>query len=216
AQADALRLGGALFVLVTLATVSFDGLSKTFWWLSLGGINPLEYPGRTAVMGRNSLGLLAMWIALVLAYGLVIALGRRLARDPARLGILLGAFVLSILPISIGYHFAHYLTSLLINGQYAALALSDPFERGWDLLGLGHAEASVSFMSDYRSVSVIWKLQAAVVVVVHILGVMTAHAIAVGRYASSRAVTASQLPLAAFMISYTLFGLWLLAAPAIG
>jgi len=216
AKHDALPLSGTLFVLLTLATVSFDGLSKTFWWLGLGGINPLEYPGRTAVVGRNSLGLLAMWIALVLAYGLVIALGRQLARDSTKLGTLLGVFVLSILPISIGYHFAHYLTSLLINGQYTALAISDPFERGWDLLGLGHAEASVSFLSDYPSVSFIWKLQAAVVVFVHILGVMTAHAMAVGRHTTSRAATASQLPLAAFMISYTLFGLWLLAAPAIG
>jgi len=55
-----------------------------------------------------------------------------------------------------------------------------------------------------------------VVVFVHILSVMTAHAIAVEGHATSRAATISQLPLAAFMIGYTLFGLWLLAAPAIG
>ena len=213
---EALPIGGMLFVLLTLATVSFDGLNKTFWWLRLGEINPLEYPGRTGVMGRNSLGLLAMWVALVLAYSLVNALGRWIARDPARLSAFLGTFVLSILPISIGYHFAHYLTSLLVNGQYAVLAISDPFELGWDLLGLGHAEASVSFLSDYQSVSILWKLQVAAVVLVHILAVMTAHAMAVGRHAKLRAATASQLPLAAFMICYTLFGLWLLAVPAIG
>jgi hypothetical protein len=213
---DALPRGSVLFVLLTLATVSFDGLNKTFWWLGLGAINPLEYPGRTAVMWRNSLGLLAMWIALMLGYSFSIALGRHLARDSTKVSTLLRVFVLSLFPISIGYHFAHYLTSLLINGQYAVLAISDPFERGWDLLGLGHTEAQLSFLSDYRSVSVIWRLQAAVVVFVHILGVMTAHTIAVERNASSRAAMASQLPLAAFMIGYTLFGLWLLAAPAIG
>ena len=46
-----------LFVLLTLSSVSFDGLSRTFWWLALGGINPLEYPGRTAVVDRNTFGL---------------------------------------------------------------------------------------------------------------------------------------------------------------
>jgi hypothetical protein len=216
ARHEGLPIGGMLFVLLTLASVSFDGLNKTFWWLGLGGINPLEYPGRTAVMGRNSLGLLAMWIALVLAYSLVIALGHWLARDPARLKATLGAFVLSILPISIGYHFAHYLTSFMINGQYAVRAISDPFELGWDLLGLGHSEVTVSFLSNYDSVSVIWKLQATAVVVVHILAVVTAHAMAVTHHATIRAATASQLPLAVFMVGYTLFGLWLLAAPTFG
>jgi hypothetical protein len=215
-QHEALPLGGTLFVLLTLATVSFDGLDKTFWWLGMTGVNPLEYPGRTAVMLPNSLGLLAMWVALSLAYGLAVALGRRLAGDSTRLRTLLGALVLSILPISIGYHFAHYLTSLIINGQYAVMAISDPFERGWDLLGVGGSEASVSFLSDYRSVAIIWKLQAAAVVFVHIVGVVAAHAMAVKRHSASRAATASQLPLAAFMIAYTLFGLWLLAAPVIG
>ena len=57
------RLNVNDLVLLTLSAVSFDGLSKTFWWLGLGGINPLEFPGRTAVMGRNSLGLLLSWAA---------------------------------------------------------------------------------------------------------------------------------------------------------
>lgn len=46
-----------MLVLLILSAVSFDGLSNTFWWLSLAGINPLEFPGRTAVMGLNTLGL---------------------------------------------------------------------------------------------------------------------------------------------------------------
>src|SRR5439155_16760778 len=48
AWGEAPSFGLALFVLLTLAAVSFDGLSRTFWWLNLGHINPLEFPGRTA------------------------------------------------------------------------------------------------------------------------------------------------------------------------
>ncbi len=212
----ALPIGGVLFVLLTLASVSFDGLSKTFWWLALGGINPLEFPGRTAVMERNSLGLVAMWGALAVAYCLAVALGCRLAGSRADLKAHLGAFVLSILPISIAYHFAHYLTAFLVNAQYAILALGDPFAQDWNLFGLGQRHVTVSFLSDYDSVSIIWKLQAVAVVTGHILAVSLAHIIAIGSFGSARAAIMSQLPLAALMIGYTLFGLWLLAAPTAG
>jgi hypothetical protein len=215
-RTDALPVSGMLLVLLTLATVSFDGLNKTFWWLDLGGINPLEYPGRTAVMSRNSLGLVGMWAALGLAYGLAIALGCRLAGGRIGVKDALGAFVLSILPISIGYHFAHYLTAFMVNGQYALLAFSDPFALGWDLLGTGGRQVTASFLSNYESVSIIWKLQAAGVVAGHLLAVSLAHLIVVERFGSTRAALASQLPLAVLMVGYTLFGLWLLAAPTAG
>jgi hypothetical protein len=216
AKRDALPLSGVLFVLLTLATVSFDGLHETFWWLGLGGVNPLEFPGRTAVMARNSVGLVALWAALAVVDSLAIALGARLASGRVDLRQSLGAFVLAILPISLGYHFAHYLTAFLVNAQYAAVALSDPLERDWDLLGLGHPHITVSFLSNYESVSIIWKLQAAGVVVGHILAVSLTHLIAVARFGSTRAAMASQLPLAILMVGYTLFGLWLLATPTAG
>ena len=216
ARADALPASGMLLVLLTLATVSFDGLNKTFWWLDLGSINPLEFPGRTEVMSRNSLGLVGMWVALGVAYGLAIALGCRLAGGRVGVKDAFGAIVLSILPISIGYHFAHYLTAFMVNGQYALLAFSDPFALGWDLLGMGGYQVTTSFLSNYDSVSIIWKLQAAGVVAGHVLAVSLAHLIAVERFGSTRAVLASQLPLAALMVGYTLFGLWLLAAPTAG
>jgi hypothetical protein len=89
-------------------------------------------------------------------------------------------------------------------------------EKGWDLLGLGHPEPSLSFLSDYASVSVIWKLQAAAVVLGHVLAISLAHLAAIKRYPVRRAAILSELPLAVFMVAYTWFGLWLLAAPAYG
>ena len=157
-----------------------------------------------------------MWGALAGAYVLAIWLGRRLSGGGVDFRIGLGAFVLSILPISLGYHFAHYLTTLLVNGQYAVLALNDPFAHGWNLLGLGGAHVTVSFLSNLESVAVIWKLQAAAVVGGHILALAVAHMIAVERFGTSRAAFVGQIPLAALMVAYTLFGLWLLAAPSAG
>ncbi len=216
ARAEALPLSGALFVLLTLATVSFDGLDKTFWYLALLDINPLEFPGRSAVMLQNAVGLLAMWLALALAYAAAIWLGCRLAGRDIDLTGQLGAFVLSILPISIGYHFAHYLTVFLVNSQYALLSFADPFGLGWDSWGGPHRHVTVSFLADFTAVSIIWKLQAAGVVIGHVLAVSIAHIIAVARFGATRAALLSQLPLALLMVGYTLFGLWLLATPTVG
>ncbi len=59
-------------------------------------------------------------------------------------------------------------------------------------------------------------MQAAAIVLAHVLAVAGAHAIALKRQPAGRAALASQLPLALLMIGYTWFGLWLLAAPTAG
>ena len=49
-RAPPLAPGEAAFVALAIASVSFDGLAATFWWLARLGINPLEFPGRSAVL----------------------------------------------------------------------------------------------------------------------------------------------------------------------
>jgi hypothetical protein len=129
---------------------------------------------------------------------------------------MLGAFALTILPISIGYHFSHYLTETLVNLQYALASLGDPFARGSDLFGLADYPVSTSFLSTYEDVSAIWKLQVAGVVLGHVMAVALAHAVALDRIGEPRRALVAQLPLSVLMVAYTMFGLWLLAAPTAG
>jgi len=244
----------AIFVLATLATVSFDGLNKTFWWLALHEINPLEFGGRSTVMWVNGRGLLLAIISLVALYFSATAIGWWLARryqqqadgtssvnatstdnnpqDPVGYPEFASLLALAVMPISLGYHFSHYLTQLLVNGQYTWAAFSDPFHRGWDLLGVGHFHVTTSFLSHHASVEKIWQMQMAGIVAGHVLSVALAHLLAMrlysgtrglkpsqqGKHAQSQAtlqktVLLSQLPLAVVMIAYTLFGLWLLSTP---
>jgi hypothetical protein len=207
---------GILFVLLTLATVSFDGLSRTFWWLGLNGINPLEFPGRSAVMGINSAGLIALWLALSAAFLVCVWVGRALAGRRGAFWPQAGALAASILPISIGYQFAHYLTSFLVNAQYAAIAVTDPFARGWFESDERMNRVTTSFLSNHEGVTLIWNLQAAGIVVGHVVAVLVAHLITLQREPDRRAMLASQAPLAILMVAYTLFGLWLLSTPAAG
>lgn len=208
----AMPLSGVLFVLLTLSAVSFDGLAKTFWWLDQGGINPLEFPGRSAVGTLNSLGLFGTWAVLAVAYLLVVALGR-LINPALPAGRAAGILVVSIIPISLGYHFSHYLTVLLVDVQYAALALSDPLGRGWNLLGLERGYVTTSFLANYHSVVMIWNLQAGAVVAGHLVAVAVAHILCVRLGGAGWRAPLGQVPLAVLMVLYTLFGLWLLSAP---
>lgn len=205
--------GLAIFILILLGTGSFDGLNETFWWFGLLGINPLEFPGRSAVVTQNILGLIAANTALIAVYGTCIWTGLRIAR--ATIGFIpaFRLFAPSILPIALGYHLAHYLTSLMVDGQYALKAASDPLARGDDLLGLGQFYVTTGFFNTQATVRAIWLTQASAVVIGHVIAILLAHALALHAFGTTRRATLSQAPLAAFMVLYTFFGLWLLASP---
>jgi hypothetical protein len=212
----ALPPSGTLFILLTLACVTFDGLAKTFWWLGLNGINPLELPGRSAVLGINSAGLVLTWLMLAVLYTGAVLAGWRLAGRPGEPAALLGTLALSMMPISLAFHFSHYLTALLVNGQYALVAASDPFGTGRDVLRLGHFHVTTSFLNTWEGTSAIWNAQTAAIVAGHVLAVFLAHELARRALPDGRTAVLSQLPLAAVMVGYTLLGLWLLSTPVAG
>jgi hypothetical protein len=210
---EMLPASAVAFVLLALASVSFDGLSRTFWWLGLIGENPLEHPGRSAVLAANTAGLVATFVGFVLAYALAAKLGASLvrARDPGY-----GYYVLAIVPIAFGYHFAHYFPTFLVDAQNALKALSDPLARGWNLLGARDYHVRASFLTDHGSVHAIWYVQVGVIVAAHVAAVFVAHVLALRRHGATRTALASQAPMTLLMIGYTVLGLWLLSTPVAG
>ena len=202
-----------VFYLTILASGSFDGLKDTFWWLSRIGINPLAFPGRSAVVVQTSLGLAAAVIVLTGLFLICAALGRRLARLDLPATTIFGQLALSVLPIALGYHVAHFLTALMVQGQYLMTALSDPLGLGWDLMGLGEHFVTTGFFYAERSVRAIWLTQAGAVVVAHVWAVILAHRLALRLTPSPGKAVRLLIPLSVLMVLYTVFGLWLLAAP---
>ena len=211
-----LPMSGILLVLLTLSSVSFDGLSGTFAWLSFIAVNPLEYPGRSAVTGSNTLGLLSAFLVLSGLFLFSVYAGCRLVGRQDVFVKASGQLVYSIIPISLVFHIAHYLTLFLTNVQYAALASSDPFGQDWDILGLHHFHVTTSFLNDIDSVAFIWASQTVIIVSGHIMGIVIAHMLATRLFGSVTEATRSQIFLAGLMILYTVFGLWLLSTASIG
>ncbi|MEI9418243.1 hypothetical protein [Mesorhizobium sp. Cs1321R2N1] len=214
--AEPLPAGGIAFLLLALSSVSFDGLSKTFFWLGLFGINPLEFPGRTAVIGSGSLGLVLAFVLLAGVFLVAVILGQRLAGSDRPLAQAAGLLVWSIVPIALAYHVAHYLTVLLVDGQYALASLSDPFALGWNLFGTADMQVEAGVVAGAGSAWWLWNVQAGAIILGHVLAVLVAHGLAWHLHPQPARAALSQFPLTVLMIAYTIFGLWLLATPTVG
>ena len=195
------------FVTLVLASVSFDGLHETFWWLVRLGVNPLEFPGRSAVYGANSVALVAFWgLSAALILGAI-----RLGRPPGGFREAVGPMMLSFVPIAAGYHVAHYLVALVTDGQYAIAALNDPFGNGRSLLGLPDHWVSFGFLATQSGVLAVWTAQFTAIVVAHVLAVLLSFRLS-GNPDHATTLRA-HVPMTLLMVAYTVFGLWLLSAP---
>lgn len=215
-DAAPLPASGVAFLLLALSSVSYDGLARTFFWLGLNGVNPLEFPGRTAVMGIGTVGLALTFALLAALFVAAVFLGKRLSGTGKSLGDLAGLLVWSIVPIALAYHLAHYLAALLVDGQYALVALSDPFGLGWNLFGAAHMPVHAGVTAGAGSAWWLWNAQSGAIIAGHVLAVLAAHGLAGRLQPDPRRVVLEQVPLTVLMIAYTMFGLWLLAAPAAG
>lgn len=204
-----LPVSAVAFVTLALAVLTFDGLMDTFWWMALIGENPLEFTGRSAVMGVNTLGLIAAWAATAATILGALWLGRRIGGA----GFATGPVMLSFLAIAAGYHAAHYLVTLLTTGQYTLAALNDPLLRGDALLGLPPFYVSFGFLADRAVMIGVYTAQFAAILGAHLLAVLLALHLA-ARGGSMRA--GAHLPLTVLMVGYTVMGLWMLSTARIG
>ena len=89
--------------------------------------------GEHGPVAIKTAGLVGFWLLFLGAYLAICAIMATLmARSPVELA---RSFALTLVPIAIGYHVAHYLVFLLIQGQYIVPLASDPFGKGWNLFG---------------------------------------------------------------------------------
>ncbi len=202
-----------VFVLVLLSTVTFDGFTATPAWASLEGalyavLAPLG-EARLTVIG--TLGLLAFPLLFVLVY---LGFARWMAwmgEDQLTTGTVARLFVLSLVPIAIAYHLAHYFTYLLIQGQLLIRLASDPFGWGWDLLGTARYRPDIGIVG----ARAVWYTAVVAIVIGHVIAVYVAHVVALREFRGRRAALRSQLPMLVLMVGYTVVSLWIIAQPIV-
>jgi hypothetical protein len=195
--------GGAAFVIVVLAGVTFDGLLETPLWLEIVRLTPV-----TQTLGTILLPLLFLTIYLgfvelsrVLGGGGGIGFRRFAA-----------AYAFSLVPIAIAYQAAHYYTYLLVQGQMIVSLVSDPLGWGWNLFGTADFEPRYGIVG----AGFVWYSQVALIVAGHVIAVYLAHSISLRLLRDPGRALKSQLPMLVLMVLYTMTSLWILAQPIVG
>jgi hypothetical protein len=169
-----------------VGSILFDGLSQTQISFDVFGVPAL--PEETLLL-IGFLGIIVLAALAVTRFVGVAATGA------------------GLLPIALGYLIAHYLTYLLIDGQRIVIALSDPFQRGWDLFGTAFYQVSGSWLPP----GLVWTVQLAAVVGGHMVGAWGGHVVAslnAPRGLSPRTLRTRQIPLAVVMVALTTLTLW--------
>jgi hypothetical protein len=183
--------GGAAFVLTALATVVFDGWSQTDRFAAL----QQWFWERWSFLAHHvdilqTLSMVAVVVAFVAAYVLV-------TRGDAE------ALAVTLVPIAAVYFAAHYFAYLLIAGQNTPAVIVDPFGHSWNPFGWGE----YAIWRGIAPAALTWWIQVLLIVFGHVAAVFAAHRVALRRGRTF----ASQLPLVALMVAYTVAGLWVLA-----
>ena len=203
----------AAFVLLLLATVTFDGFTATPAWAALettlyAALTPLGGARLTVI---TTLGLIGFPAVFALVYALFAAWMARAAGGEMSTETVARTFVFSLVPIAIAYHLAHYLSYLLIQGQFVIRLASDPFGFGWNLFGTARYRPDIGVVG----ARFVWYTAVIAIVVGHVVAVYVAHVIALRACSTRRAAIRSQVPMLVLMVGYTMMSLWIIAQPIV-
>jgi hypothetical protein len=227
------RFSFMVFVLLMLATVTFDGFQETplmqridtavnssptlaslLFDLSEWGFDESQLIHTAALVTFPLAFLAVFWIA---CWSMVI-LTRRSASGDAnvakdlRVNETARAFVLTLVPIAVAYHLSHYFSLLLTAGQFIIPLVSDPFGFGWNLFGTAKYKVDLGIVSPY----VFWYCAVTIIVIGHVIAVLVAHGVALRVFGNRRDALVSQIPMVLLMVAYTTLSLWILAQPIVG
>lgn len=211
------------FALAMLSTTAFDGLKAAqpwtmlFWgdptgwmtqWQGVPPINAIKVflPWYTA---WNTFCLLASPFLYLGLYLLTLKLAKLFTGSQRSVSQLALDFGYTLLPIAFVYHLTHYATLILNHGMKIISLASDPFGWQWNLFGTLH-RFRAPILAD---MGVVWHSQVGLILLGHIVSVWIAHRIALRVFGTRGKAMASQLPMLALMIGFTIAGLWILAQP---
>ena len=220
-----------LFILLVLATVSFDGFADTSAWRNIFDAMVLTTFIRelTHLLDlNNSIGLITslgiivapfiFFIVYMIFCFFVSLLTKNFSADnmhglPKNISAIHVArvFVYTLIPIAIAYHLAHFLTFFLIYGQQIIPLLSDPFGYGWDLFGTASYEVDIAFVGAKFA----WISSVTAIVIGHVVAVFLSHLMAMRVFDNRSAVLRSQYPMLVLMVGYTMISLWILSQPIV-
>ena len=210
---EQISLSMTALVLLLLSSVLYDGLIATPEWSvveSALGASLSNFAGR-GPMALRTIGLVGFWLLFLSTYwmvSIIMSAATAWRFSPRQIA---QSFAFTLVPIAIGYHLAHYLVFLLVQGQYIVPLLSDPFGYGWNLFGTASYRPNIAIVGARFA----WYTAVAAVLLGHIAAVYLAHVQAMRTFVAHKPALTSQIPLTALMVVYTAVSLSILAEPII-
>lgn len=202
-----IRPGMVALLAVLLGSTAFDSFSSSVTWRNFAdGLAKAIHvvPVAVSLSALRTIGLLVFAAVVATTFSLAARATGGIDREQRR--ALPGQMAHSLIPIVVGYIFAHYLSYLVERGQQAVFALADPLGRGWNLLGLAHLHVAY-LLSMHPTVLAVTKVSC--VVTGHIVAVIAAHDKALRLLPTGHQLT-GQLTMMLVMVGYTFTGLYLL------
>jgi hypothetical protein len=196
-----IRPGSVTVLAVLLGSTAFDSFSASPDWRNFA--DHYAHTGTSASLMRTA-GLIVFITVVVVSFWFAARATGGVDQNTKQQ--LPGLMAHSLIPIVLGYMFAHYLSYLVERGQQTVIGLADPLGRGWNLLGLGNTE--VNYVLSLHP-SVLATIKVCCVVGGHVAGVISAHDRALRVLPSGYQLT-GQLAMMLVMVGYTFTGLYLL------
>ena len=205
------RADEAYLALLMLSITAFHGLTMTARW---GQLTAWLREGLSlGHMIAFSVGMALLMLGPIAIYAVLVAVSYRLGAsrlDRRRVSYhdYFVRYAYALLPIALFYHLAHNLEHLLMEGPKAIALASDPFGWRWNLFGTLDWN-----IPPLVSLDVLWILQIALVLVGHVYSLWVAGRTSTHVFGDRKRALASQVPLLAGMILFSVFSLWLLKQP---
>jgi hypothetical protein len=191
------RPGVVVTLAVLLGSTAFDSYSASPTWRGFSDRMSTTVPSSML----RTVGLIVFISVVAVTFSLAARATGGVDRDQRR--ALPGQMAHSLIPIVVGYIFAHYLSYLVERGQQAVIALADPLGRGWNPLGLAHLHIAYVLSAHPP---VLAAVKVACVVTGHIVAVIAAHDKALRVPPAGYQLT-GQLTMMLVMVGYTFYRL---------
>ncbi|MEM7466233.1 MAG: hypothetical protein AAF387_05050 [Pseudomonadota bacterium] len=209
--------GLTLFIVMALASVTFDGWIETTLWQEFLFNASLHFgiDKGLGVVGFliNSAALLLFPTFFVAVFWLACRATMSLSKGRITINAwqLMRRYATSLIPIAIAYHFAHYAILFLVDGQALFYLASDPFGWGWNLFGTANFEINKEIIST----NAIWYFVVTLIVIGHMLSVYLSHVVTLSLTQQKSVAVRAGAPILFLMVFYTVLSLWVIAQPAL-
>jgi hypothetical protein len=201
------RPGIVAVMAVLLGSTAFDSFSQSKGFRNFvdrhGAAVPLVGESGGASVLRT-LGLLLFIVVVAVSFSAAARATGGITSGQRR--TLPGRLAHCLIPIVVGYIFAHYLSYLVERGQETLVRLADPLGRGWHLFGFDSGDVVYALS---LNPTLLWTIKVLCVVIGHMVAVIAAHDQALRLIPVGHQLT-GQLAMMVVMVVYTLTGLYLL------